>query len=504
MPRIALDIPPGLNGDDTTFAAAGRWADASNVRFWLGRAQVVGGWEMATGDMLTGVCRSAFQWTDNNAVLNVSFGTHTKLQVMFDGSVFDITPTSGFTAGAPDGTGGAGYSTGTYSTGDYSEPSTADFFPMTWSLSAWGENLIGNPRGQPIFIWTNNTGTPAAEIVNAPDNVTYALVAPQDQIFALGCNEETSGDFNPLCIRHSGVRNKDQWTTSATTTAREYILPGGGRIVAGRVIGRQLLVWTNSALFLGTYVGQPGQVWRFDRVGDKCGLLGPNAAVVVGQVAYWVGSDLQFRRYALGGQAEILPCPIRNAFADNLAASQGDKVVASSISKFAEVRFDYPDARDGNENSRYLSLSLTDGAWSRGIMDRTTFIDAGPSEFPIGVSASGAVYWHERGRSADGAPFAWFIKTADQYLSEDQNMMVRGIWPDIADQVGPVNATLTYRLKPQGDERTSGPHAMAPGDDKVDVRANGRLFNVTYSGESAPTYARFGRQTFDVVGTSGR
>ena len=30
--RVPLKIPPGLNGDDTTYAAAGRWADCNNVR----------------------------------------------------------------------------------------------------------------------------------------------------------------------------------------------------------------------------------------------------------------------------------------------------------------------------------------------------------------------------------------------------------------------------------------------------------------------------------------
>ncbi|MDP3854393.1 hypothetical protein [Phenylobacterium sp.] len=415
------------------------------------------------------------------------------------GSAVVSAPQNTFSMGSVDGAGGAGYGTGSYSTGDYSEPSTADYFPRTWALAAWGENLLANPRGGAIHAWTNDTMVMAAPLANSPRQVTHMLVAPQDQVFALGCNEEVSGAFNPLCIRHSSVRNSTVWNTAANTTAREYILPGGGRIVAGRVVGPYLLVWTTHALFLGTFVGALGQPWRFDRVGEKCGLIGPNGAVVVGQGAYWLGPDLQFYRYLLGGAPEPLACPIHQDFADNLAPSQGDKVVASSISAFSEIRFDYPDARDGSENSRYLSLSLADGAWSRGVMARTAMVDAGPAQHPIGVDPVGQVYWHERGASADGGPFSWFVETADQHLDEDVTAMVRGLWPDIKDQQGPVAVTVISRFQPQGEERVYGPYLMAPGEDRIDIRATGRLFRMRLSGGSSPTACRIGKPVFDIA-----
>ena len=154
-------------------------------------------------------------------------------------------------------------------------------------------------------------------------------------------------------------------------------------------------------------------------MGRNCGLIGPNAAVVVGQTAFWASPDRQFYSYGAGGQPQPIPCPIRQDFAERLAASQGDKVVASSNAEFSEVRFDYPDSRDGYENSRYLALALAGpdtGAWHRGIMARTGFVDAGPSLYPLGVTFEGQVYLHEKGHSADGQPFAWFIETADSYL----------------------------------------------------------------------------------------
>lgn len=668
--RIPLRIGPGLNSDDTTYAAAGAWADSNNVRFYMNLPQTIGGWESLTTSRLAGVCRMAFPWADNLGGLNVGLGTHSKLQVWSGGALADITPslalplftlepgsaivtngsplvtitraahgltdddnvlvsgaagvgriglagtypvtvtgvntftltaatnatlsktlannslavengkptvtvtevghniadgasiavsgaaaiggitpngtfvatridadryrftftsnaTSGvaagggaavvvavpatggeglkmapqrlFLAGSVDGTGGIGFGTGTYSTGGYSEPSTADYFPRTWAPGAWGQQLIVNPRGGTVYAWENDTAVRAKPLDNAPARITHMLVAPQDQVFALGCNEEVSGRFNPVCIRHSGVRKNTEWKTESGATAREYILPGGGRIVAGRVIGSYLLVWTNHSLFLGTFVGSLQQVWRFDRVAEKCGLIGPNAAVVVNQAAYWLGADRQFYRYVLGGGVEPIPCPIREALSNNLTPSQADKVVASSNSRFSEIRFDYPDQRDGTENSRYVAFSLVGQGWHRGRMARTAFVDAGPAPDPIGVTPGGAVYWHERGASADGQAMAWSVETADQYLSEEQTGLVLGLWPDFKSQIGPVHVTVISRLKPQSVETVKGPYGMAVGDDKLDVRCSGRLFRLRFAGDSGPTFARLGEISVDVA-----
>lgn len=504
--RIPLDLPPGMNGDDTTFAERGRWADGSNVRFRLGRPEVIGGWERLIGDQLSGVCRAIFPWTDNDGVLDIAFGTHSNLQLWRGGALFDITPTTGFSAGAVDGTGSAGYGTGAYGLGDYGLPSSADYFPLTWSFGAWGEQLLASPRNQTIFAWTNDTSQPAQPLADAPARVTHMLVAPLDggyQVFALGCNEEVSTNFNPLCIRHSSIRKNDEWSTSASgSTAREYILTGGGRIVAGRMCGPYMLVWTSDALFLGSFVGALNQPWRFDRVGRNCGLIGPNAAVVVGQTAFWASPDRQFYSYGIGGEAQPIPCPIRRDFAEELTTSQGDKVVASSNAEFSEVRFDYPDQRDGYENSRYLAVAVAGpdvGAWHKGEMARTAFVDAGPSAYPLAAAVDGSVYLHERGRSADGSAFSWFIETADSNLDPERAFLVRGLWPDFKDQIGPVSITLKSRMRPQDTSETVTNVTVAPGASRADLLTSGRLIRVRFSGESAPTGCRIGQPTFDVV-----
>lgn len=682
--RTTLKIPPGLQSNNTMHGEEGQWVDASNVRFGDdGAPEVIRGWESLTRELLSGVCRNVFPWSDNRNALTLAFGTHSNLHVWQGGALYDMTPTlalpprtlraagsssplsvtagsptitvkdpnhglmdgetiklsgspkigrqaladgtftvtvvdensytiagpanftlaktlgagpvsvtlnsqvvkitdtahnlengstvtvSGATAvggitpngtfqitvvdansytfmftsaatttttgggsavvvtapsiggsgvviapqrafqiGAINGTGSAGYGTGAYGVGGYGISSTTDYFPRTWSFGAWGENLLSNFRDGPIYSWTNDIEAVAEPLVNAPARVNYMLVAPTSgayQAFALGCSEEASGEFNPMCIRHSSIRKNTEWHTAQNTTAREYILPGGGRIVAGRMVGANMLIWSSDALFVGSFIGSINAPWRFDRVGRNCGLIGPNAAVVVGQSAFWISPDRQFYSFS-GGAPTIINCPIRDDFAEHLAASQSDKIVASSISEFGEVRWDYPDAREGFENSRYLNLKVAGplaGVWTRGVMARTAMVDASPSNYPCGVTYQGNVYWHERGTSADGSPFAWFIESADQMVGEDRAFRLTSFWPDFKSQLGAITLALTTRFKPQGPEQTKT-YAIAAGAEKTDVMVKGRYLRLKFSGNSSPTGGRLGAPVFDIRISSRR
>lgn len=597
MARFDLTLPPGMLTDDTRKAAKGRWTDGSNVRFWEGLPEIIGGWEKLTNSLLTGVCRNVFQWTDLGGLLNFAFGTHSNLHALVAQGMNDITPTKAlppvalglligtgaaplttavgtatvvvaqaghpylvgdsniisgaaavggitpngtfavtaatantwsfafgsnatstatgggaavvvtpqraFGVGQVNGTGTSGYGTGAWGIGGYESPSSTDYFPRTWSLAAWGSQLVANPRGGTVYLWTG-AGV-AAPLLNAPPQVRAMLVGPKDQIFALGCNQEASGIFNPLCIRTTSIRNNTEWNTGAATTAREYILPGGGEIIAGRVCGAYILVWTSHALYVGTFVGTLDQPWRFDLVAKSAGLIGPNAVHVDGQRAVWMCPDLEFRSYTLGGQPIIVACPIRKDMVDNIASSQRDKIVASGCSKYGEVRFDYPDKREGFENSRYVTVSLLDGNWYKGQMARTAMVDSGPSAFPVGVTVDGIVYTHETGVSADSAALPWFIESGEFYIDLARTTLVRGMWPDVKGQMGAWLLTIYSRLRPQDpNPRQFGPVSIAPTDDQIDIRFSGRLFRIRFSGNSLPAAGRLGVPVFDIAASSGR
>ena len=493
--KIPFELAPGLVADDTDFSNGG-YKDASGVRFWRGKPETVRGWESLSLETVTGVCRTVFGWNDPDNLLNFAFGEHDALHVWQNGELADITPASGFTAGQIDGTGSVGYGTGTYGGGDYGEPSTADYFPLTWSFGSYEGQLIACPRNQSIFLWANDTGTPAAALTNAPEQNTYVLSLSTRQVMALGTEDESGGAFNPSAIRWSDVEDATDWTTAASSNAGEWILEGGGRIVAGKEVGGYVLVWTTSELHIGSFDGG----WTFQRVAGNCGLAGPNAVAVAGQDAFWITPDLQFMSYSLGGVPQVMVCPIRDDFADNAAPGQNDKIVAATNAQYAEVRWFYADQRDGTgyEISRDIRFSRVDGAWSRGTLARTAFVDSNPAPSPVGVTYEGNLYWHERGESADGGALEAFLETGAQYLDPAQNLlMLRGLWPDFKNQTGPITLTVYSRMYPQDDETTWGPYTVAANGQKVDFRATGRLFRFRFESDSAPMAWRMGKPVFD-------
>lgn len=505
--RQRLEIPNGINTDDTAFKYPGNWFDADQVRFWKGSPEVVGGWESVTNSLLTGVCRSVHTWVDNASLTNIALGQHNQLTLCQDSVLFDITPSSGFTPGAIDGTGGSGYGTGTYGTGDYSEPSASAYFPLTWSLDNWGESLMANPRNQTIFWWQNDTGTKAAALTNAPAKVAYMLVAYTRQVMAFGCNEESSGTYNPMCIRFSNIEDPEDWTTASNNNAGEVILEGGGRIVGARAIGEYIFVWTNNDLFQGEFTGDSTQPWAFIKIGKNCGLAGPNAAAVVSQTAYWFSSQKTYMACSIGGTPQIILVSVGDDMANNLAPSQSDKIVAASISKFNEVWWFYPDGRDGVENSRYVSLSVTDGSCSHGTIARTGFADTtvGQNLYPIGVSYGGNIYYHEKGSTADGDVRSWFIETSDFFIDEQERcMMLRSMWPDFQRQTGPIMMTIKGLQYPQSEPIIFASQVLSNNTTKIDFRFSGRLIRMRLSGNSAPSDMRLGVPLFDIMPAGDR
>lgn len=595
MARFRVDIPPGVNTDDTSNSFPGTFDNATNVRFWKGKWQTIGGWESFYSGTLPGVCRTLLPFRDNDFVQNVVFGQHDHLSLLKDYTLYDITPTlalpkaslgtdpmsvtngspnvvvtqaghpyivgdslviagatavggitpngtftvtavttdtftyvfssnatgtatgggsavtvtpqRAYTGGAIDGTGGSGYGTGTYSTGYYSAPSTAAFYPMTWSLANYGESVIANPRGGTIYWWQNDTGVDAAPLDNAPAQVNYALVAPTRQIMAFGCNMRTSGVYNPLAIRFTDEQDPTAWASLPDNLAGQVTLEGGSYIVSARVVGDYIFCWTNSALHIGRATGDESQPWVFEQLGDNCGLIGPNAAAVAGQTAYWMTPQGRFYACSVGGVPQAIPVMVGDEVANNLAASQNDKIIASTVTKYNEVWFFYADGRDGNEISRYISITLDGSVASKGNIARTAFADSGAAsdQYPIGVTYGGTVYLHEKGNSADGAALSWSVRSSYFTLTEEARVMaVRGFWPDIKNQIGPVSVTIETGLYPQSTLTSNGPYTTVAGTEKYDLRTTGRMVRLTWSGNSSPSFARCGVPIFDAVQAGDR
>ena len=90
------------NGTGTVLRAQGSLRDANLVRWHAddGKILRIGGWQERGTVDFSGTVRGMLAWEDNSGNRYNAAGMHDALKVMTSGNtIYDITPTSGFTSG---------------------------------------------------------------------------------------------------------------------------------------------------------------------------------------------------------------------------------------------------------------------------------------------------------------------------------------------------------------------------------------------------------------------
>jgi hypothetical protein len=87
-----IKFAPGIDKQDTSVGAEGRWVDSDNVRFRYGLPEKVGGWQSLLTDTIVGVARKQHAFVDTDGNRYVALGTDKFLLLYFEGQLFDITP----------------------------------------------------------------------------------------------------------------------------------------------------------------------------------------------------------------------------------------------------------------------------------------------------------------------------------------------------------------------------------------------------------------------------
>jgi hypothetical protein len=485
--------PPGINSDDTTFSAQGRWADGSNVRFRLGKPETVGG---------------------SNGIAAGASGATALLahKVMAVG----ITPTVGYllSAGTTTLIAFVFPSSGSLSSADVT-PASGWSGTLGNSLSMWGTTvLVSNSQGK---MFAQSGSSQATLVAAAPAKMIASVVTPQRQAIALGCNEEISTTFNTRCIRGSDLEDYTNWTTSATNNAFEYILESGGDIVTGGIVGDNLVVWCTAAMWLGQFIGDPSQTYRFEKVSDV-GCVSLHGFAVHDQSVYFLSDDFRLRVWAAGAEPVEIPCPILNDFTAYCSDTNRSKIHLVYVSKYQEVWIFYPDTRDGGSAcSRYIAYSIAESAaaqtpvWFRGVLARGASLDApaltgvstGVGQYQSALIAADAgstqIYADDSKAGTSVAISGAYIQSAGFSLNNSQiRVMVRGIIPDFEYQTGDVSLTLYMRDRPQSTAVTKGPYTLTNSATKKDFRASGKIMAVKLSTASAVAF-RLGKPLFDTV-----
>src|SRR5687767_8641264 len=122
---FTLDLPPGINTNDTPYALGGQWTDGNHVRFFQGRPQSIGGW---TGGSTAAIdlhprCSAILVFNrGDDVIFALGSDSALKLAGYEDGGTGDPIPTVDYSP--------AGLTSG-----------------HKWCLAAWGSTLLASIVG---------------------------------------------------------------------------------------------------------------------------------------------------------------------------------------------------------------------------------------------------------------------------------------------------------------------------------------------------------------------
>jgi len=421
--------------------------------------------------------------------------------------------------------------------------------PGMWSIDNFGDKAICLIVDGEVFEWnsaaTDATNSRATIISGAPTASRHMLVSTPDRHLVFFGTETTIGTKSTqddMFIRFSDQEDINTYTPTATNTAGTQRLADGSRIM-GAIRGRDsIYVYTDTALFLMRFVGQPF-TFAFVQAGTNCGLVGKNAVVEVDGAAYWF-SENGFFRYA--GALETLPCLVEDFVFDDINLDSGNQMIAAGLNNlFGEIMWFYPTGSSAVVNKmvcyNYQDSSPQRPIWTIGTLARTAWADSAVFGKPHameydadGVEGSSSstyvqgntdgittYYQHETGtdqvkggsvtaitanilsgdfditqRVARGATTG----TADIRGDGEFIMKIRRFVPDFISQTG--NTRVTLNLKNYSNDTAAssslGPFDVSSSTTKVDTRARARAIALKIENTSTSQDWKLGTFKLDI------
>ena len=266
--------------------------------------------------------------------------------------------------------------------------------PGLWVLDNFGTKLIALIYNGECFEWdatpTNALTTRATIISGAPTASRHMVVSTPDRHLVFFGTETTIGDKatqDSMFIRFSDQENINEYAVKAENTAGTQRLAAGSRIMSA-IKGRDALyVWTDTALFLMQFVGQPF-TFAFQQAGTNCGLIGKNACIEVDGSAYWM-SENGFFNY--DGQLKSMPCLVEDfVYSEDpglgLNNVTKDLINAGINNLFGEINWFYCSATatsvDRVVTYNYLDSTTQRPIWTTGSLNRSAWVDSSVYEKP--------------------------------------------------------------------------------------------------------------------------
>ena len=427
----------------------------------------------------------------------------------------NCTATYQLNIGPSEQTFGYGWGSGAWSASTWGTARTTSNVTIDarlWSINNWGEDLIITQKDGGTYEWDTSGGMSdnrATAIANAPTNSSLSIVSTETRhVVCMGTETTISSPAtqDKMFIRWSDQENYNYWTPNVTNSAGSQRIAGGSEIRCARPAKGTILVWTDTTMQSMSFIGPPF-IFGFRQLGNDCGAVGLNSAMVIDDVAYWM-SDGQFFRYA--GSVQEIPCPVLNHVFEDINKVQYSQVYAAQNSNFSEVIWYYCSSA-ATQCDRYVIYNYLENSWYFGNMSRSTYQDNGVELNPLAteyLSTSNVstistingltqgrsiIYAQESGVNADGAALPAYIQSGDGDIADGETFsFINKVIPDFQNQTGNTIITLNVKDYPN-DSATVGETLTVNNTTRfVNTRIRGRQSNVKIQNNDIGDNWRFG------------
>ena len=426
----------------------------------------------------------------------------------------------------------------------YSETSTAGVsITSITSASTTATVTTGSAHGLATNDWVYLSGqTPVMYsgtyqiTVTGTSTFTYTLLAtttsPAGTAGSYQAIDYTSGAFDPMLIRFADVNadigpKPEVWKPELANTAGFLFVKEGSKIITGANVRQETLIWTDTSLstlqFLGT-----AEVFGLQLLSGDTNIMGPNAYASVNNNVYWMGTDSFF---IYDGRVNVLKCPLLRYIFEDINREQAQLVYGGTNKEFNEVIWFYCSggAAPSSTINRYVVYNYRDDIWYYGQLNRTTWVDAGISRFPLATSG-GYIYSHENGPN-DGQPLGAAPNAINSYIESafmdiadgEFYMLTKRVIPDVdfttSETVNPVTGATIVPAVDMAVAVTKFPGAATSTTDvagatltrgvttatatisqytnQVFIRARGRQMNFKISSDTVGTQWQLGDARVD-------
>ena len=425
-----------------------------------------------------------YSYKANNGEEILAIGTRAGVNVLYNDTWYDVTPSGFIGDDVITSTGYGAYHYGVEDWGDERSTSALNFDTKSFSFDNWGEHLVFCFAGDgKLYQWRPNAGggspdTIATAITNAPTGCQAVVVSNERHLIAIGAG----GD--PRKIAWSDREDNTNWTSTARNTAGDLQIPTGGKANYAVKWQNDIIIFTDVGINRLYYTGSPF-VYGIQDAGVNCKAISARSITSAGGFLSWISENSFF---SFDGTLRELKSDVHDYIFDNIQVNTQKSTFGTHNIDFNEIWWFFPVGDvDQLTPNKYVIWNYIDNVWSIGSIDRSCWVDQGVFNYPISCDSNGFVYEHDKrplfnspGLDDNQVPFA--VTGPLEIGNGDRLAQVNQILPDEESNSLPgITIGFTGKNTPLGTETDFGNFTFDT-DGYTDARFTARQLSMKVTG----------------------